>query len=260
MRCAFIIASALLFSSLSGQNQPRADSAGTVTITTEPAGADVYIDSLFVGKSPLRGVTLERGSHRIRAFYPSVFAWNASMIQDSLTVTDANETEKRLELSEVLRVQSDPPGGIVRYRGAELGPTPLYTSLPSMIAGDLVVQKEGYDSLLVPAGERTNGLIRVKFSQQIGGGSFSRPSDVLGVNGAIPRDYMMTYVSGAAMIVSGVASAVMKDRANRNFDAYLLNNNPADLSATRRLDRGAAATLIVSQISFAVLAYFLLSE
>jgi hypothetical protein len=260
MKTFLIIASTLFFSSLSGQTQPPSDSTGAASIITEPAGADVYIDSVFIGKSPLKGVILSRGSHRIRAFYPSVFAWNAIVMQESLTVSGADQQEKRLTLGEVLRVQSDPPGGIVHYGGAELGPTPLYTRLPSKIAGDLIVQKEGYDSLRVPAGEMNLGLLKVQLSPRNGSGISSRPSDVLGINGAIPRDHMMTYASGAAMIVSGVASAIMKDRANRNFDAYLQNNNAADLSATRRLDRGAAAALIVSQISFAFLAYFLLSE
>ncbi len=260
MKTLLIIASTLLFSSLSGQTQPPPDSTGTASIITEPAGADVYIDTVFIGKSPLEGVTLTRGTHRIRVFYPSVFAWNAILIQDSLVIPGAGQQEKRLSLGEVLRVESEPPGGIVRYGGVELGPTPLYTCLPSMVAGDLIVQKEGYDSLRVPAGETNLGVLKVQLSPRNSSGNSSRPSDVIGINGAIPKDHLMTYASGAAMIVSGVASAIMKDRANRNFDSYLQSNNSADLAATRRLDRGAAAALILSQISFAFLAYFLLSE
>lgn len=260
MKILLIIASTLLFSSLSGQTQSLSDSSSMVSILTEPSGADVYVDSTFVGKSPIKGLTLAVGSHRVRAFYPSVFSWNAVVMQDSLFLSGAPQQEKSLTLGQVLRVQSDPPGGIVRYGGTELGPTPLYTRLPSMIKGDLVVQKDGYDSLRVPAAEVNRGLLRVQLAARNESGESSRPSDILGINGAIPRDYRMAYASGAAMIVSGVGSAIMKDRANRSFDSYLLSNNPADLSATRRLDRGALAALIVSQISFAVLAYFLLSE
>jgi len=260
MRIFLIITSTLLFSCLSGQTVAPTDSTGKASIFTEPAGADIYIDSVLIGKSPLTGVSLSRGSHRIRAFYPSVFAWNAVVMQDSLTVSGTDQIEKRLILGEILRIQSDPPGGIVRYGGAELGLTPLYTRMQSKVSGDLIIQKEGYDSLLVPAGQTNLGLLKVQLSPRNGGRISARPSDVLGVNGAIPRDHMMTYASGATMIVSGVASAIMKERANRNFDAYQQSNNPADLSATRRLDRGAAAALIISQISFAVLAYFLLSE
>ncbi len=260
MKYFFVIASTLLFSTLAGQTQAPFDSTGRVTIITDPSGADVYVDSLLVGKSPIKDLLLTRGTHMLKAFYPSVFSWNATVLQDSLAVSGGDQQEKQLILGEILRIQSDPPGGIVRYGKAELGPTPLYTRLPSVISGDLIVQKEGYDSLLVPAGEVQRGFLRVQLSPRNESAGSSRPPDVLGVNGAIPGDHMLTYASGAAMIVSGVASAIMKDRANRNFDSYLLSNNPAELSATRRYDKGAAAALIVSQISFAVLAYFLLSE
>ena len=260
MKIFLIIAGILAFSTLTAQNQLPSDSTGTAAIVTEPAGADIYVDSVFIGKSPLQGVTLRRGVHRVRAFYPSVFAWNAVVVEDSLEVTGTGLQQERLTLGEVLRIESDPPGGIVRYGGTELGPTPLYTQLPSAGARDLIIQKNGYDSLRVSVAEMNRGILRVQLLPRNESGVLSRPSDVLGINGAVPRDHMMTYVSGSAMIVSGVASAIMKDRANRNFDAYLQSNNPADLSATRRLDRGAAAALIVSQISFALLAYFLLSE
>lgn len=260
MKTLFMIASTLLCSMLLGQPKSLSDSAGTASIITEPAGADVYVDSLFVGKSPVRGIILSRGSHRVRAFYPSVFAWNAVMKLDSVTISGADEQEKRLMLGDVVRIQSDPPGGMVRHDGVDLGPTPLYVRLPSIFAGEFIVQKDGYDSLRVLPGEVRLGLLKVQLTPKIENGNPTRPSDVLGVNGRIPKDYLMTYASGASMIVSGVASAIMKDRANRNFDAYLQSNNPGDLSATRRLDRGAAAALILSQISFAFLAYFLLSE
>jgi hypothetical protein len=192
MKTLLIIASTLLFSGLSGQTKPSSDSTGTASLVTEPAGADVYVDSMFVGKSPLKGLTLTRGLHRIRAFYPSVFAWNAIVLQDSLEVSGAGQPEKRLTFGAVLRVLSDPPNGTVRYGGSELGPTPLYTRLPSMNASDLVIQKEGYDSLRVPAGEIKGGLLKVQLSPLSGSGISSRPSDVLGVNGSIPRDHMMT--------------------------------------------------------------------
>lgn len=62
------------------------------------------------------------------------------------------------------------------------------------------------------------------------------------------------------MIVSGVLSAYLKDQANREFDRYLQSRDPAQLTSTRRLDRASAITLAISQVSFAVLTYLLLSE
>ncbi|MCX6144801.1 MAG: hypothetical protein NTZ35_16470 [Ignavibacteriales bacterium] len=73
-------------------------------------------------------------------------------------------------------------------------------------------------------------------------------------------DHWPTYVSGLTMILSGVTSAYFKDQANKEFGRYLLSKNPASLSTTNKLDREAAISLVISQMSFVVLSYLLLSE
>jgi hypothetical protein len=234
MKTLLTIAMMVMCSTLYGQVSSSADSTGLVTITTDPAGADVYVDSILVGKSPLKRLIVSGGAHLVKAYYPSVFAWNAVMKQDSLTVSGSDEQKMNLVLGTAVRILSDPPGGIVQYEGIDLGATPLFVRLTSQITGDLVVLKDGYDSLLLSPSKLEQSLLRVRLTAKQESGLQVRPS--------------------------GVASAYIKDRANRHFDLYLQTNNPADLTSARRLDRGAAATLIISQISFAVLAYFLLAE
>jgi hypothetical protein len=212
-----------------------------------------------VGKAPTKEVRIAAGLHIVRAFYPSVFAWNAVVTQESLSVVNGGIAEKRMNVGEVVRVQSDPSDGIVRHEGRTLGSTPLYARLPSPLAGDLMIERDGFDSLRVPLAEIKNGLIRVRLRSR-SGVEGSVPGDGLVMNENLATDHWLTYASGTTMIFSGVVSAYLKDRANRHFDAYSLTNNPADLSRTRTLDRQAATALIISEISFAVLAYLLLSD
>jgi hypothetical protein len=260
MTRTFIIGLMFVCSNLSAQSKPGSDSLGTVSITTAPAGADVYVDSVFAGKSPVQRFGVAPGQHRIKAFYPSVFAWNAVIAEEAFSQASAEHQEKRLALGEVMRIQSEPPGSMVKEGGAELGTTPLYARFPTRQAGALVLQKDGYDSLSLPPGDGRERFLRLRLMPQNGLRESMQSGDVVGTNGALAPDHALAVASSAAMIVSGVASAFMKDRANRNFDSYLLSNDPADLAATRRLDRGALAALILSQISFALLSYLLLSE
>lgn len=250
----------VLCSSLLGQTRPAGDSLATVSIVTEPSGADVYIDSTFVGKSPLESIPVSSGSHSIKAFYPSVLAWNAVVRRDSLEVLGGEKLQKKLTMGNVLTVQSDPSGGIVTYRRSVLGSTPLYLHFSSPAAGSLLIRKPGFDSLRVPLGEVNGGLIRVQLQAMSGSNGGIHAGDVFQGDGRLASDHLLAYVSGATMLVSGITSAYLKDRANHKFDLYQQTYNPADLSSTRRFDHGAAATLIVSEISFAILAYLLLSE
>jgi hypothetical protein len=259
MTRTLIIASILVCSSLFSQTPPRPDSTGTVTILTEPSGADLFIDSMYVGKSPILSISLQRGGHRIKAFYPSVFSWNATVTEEILQVADTGNLEKRLVLGTILKIQTDPPGGTVLYDGKSLGVTPLYVRGASSLSGNLIIQKSGYDSLTVTQNEINEGYLRLRLRPVAGFGASLSPGDLRGPDIAA-TDHWPTYVSGLTMIVSGVTSAYLKDQANREFDRYLVSKNPASLSTTNRLDRGATISLVISQISFVVLSYLLLSE
>jgi len=260
MKKFLIIELMFVCSNLSGQALRSSDSLSTVSVVTEPSGSDVYIDSMYVGKSPIEHFGVAPGAHTIRAFYPSVFAWNAVSTEQRFETTGTENQVKRLTMGEVLRIHSNPPESMVRIGNTELGMTPLYARIPSPHAGDLVVQKDGYDSLKIALNDSGSGFLRLQLVPASGSRPLGSAGDILGTNGVISSDHALAYTSSAAMIVTGVASAYMKDRANRSYDSYLQTNNPSDLTTTRRLDRGALAALIVSQVSFAVLAYLLLSE
>lgn len=258
MTRALAIGLLVLGPSVYGQISTPADSLGTVSITTNPAGADVYIDSLYVGKSPLRNLHLPSGQRFLKVFYPSMFAWNPLQVFDSLDVKKGSHLEKEVVLGTLLRVQSVPSGSVVAVGHFPVGVTPLYLQTSGTNLEELRIFREGYDSLTVLVRDAKDSFIQVHLKAARGISGAPVTGDL--VQGSPSSDHWLTYASGATMIASGVASVYLKDRANREFDRYLLTKEPGSLSTTRRLDRGAAATLIVSQISFAILAYILLSE
>jgi hypothetical protein len=258
-RLCHILAVLVAFVGMS-QGAARTDSLGTLRIISEPSGADVYIDTLYVGKTPLHSIPLPDGFHRVRLYYPSVMAWNAITREDSVTLVSRRETEKFVELGTVATIQSVPSGGTVNYHGTDLGLTPLYLSSLTRLSGDLLIQKEGFEPQRVALGEREGkALIAVLHPKQR---SIGLPSDEVSLydQQAVSPQSWPFYVAGSTMIVSGVLSAYLKDQANREFDRHLQSGDPAALSATRRLDRAAAISLAVSQVSFLVLSYLLLSD
>ena len=212
-----------------------------------------------MGKSPLQYIPVQRGSHRIKAFYPSVFSWNASVKEDSLEVLDTGNFEKHLVLERILAIHTNPPDGNVLYKGKYLGVTPLYVRYAPTLEGNLVIQKSGYDSLRIPSNEIKEGFLRLQLRPAGGPEAILPPGDLRGPD-LVATDHWPTYVSGLTMIISGVTSAYFKDQANKEFDRYLLSKNPASLSTTNKLDREAAISLAISQISFVVLSYLLLRE
>ena len=257
MRMMFFIGLFAMCSVAEAQVASADDSLASVSIVTTPVGADVYVDSVFVGKSPLQNISILKGRHTIKAFYPSVFSWNPLIVVDSLEVVQGANPEKQMALGTHLRVQTDPSGSTVTIGGTIAGTTPLYLQSPELIRENLFITKLGYDTLEVPIVDQNAGFLFARLNPKSG---FPRGTNPGVVPGAPTSDQWLTYASGATMIGSGVLSAYLKDRANREFDRYMNTKDPGSLSLTRRLDKGAAAALVVSQISFAVLAYILLSE
>jgi hypothetical protein len=70
----------------------------------------------------------------------------------------------------------------------------------------------------------------------------------------------MGYVSGATMVLSGALSAYLKTHADKDFNQYVATRDPNLLDSTRRLDKWAGVSLIVSEISFGFLTYLLVSQ
>lgn len=242
-----------------GQETGTAGNAGSISVTTDPAGADLFIDSLYAGKTPLAHLMLPAGRHAVRVVYPSAFSWNALAKVETVIVASGMHLDTMIELGTHVVLTSDPEGGRVLYQGTEMGKTPLVFRSPSRVTGEVSVEKEGY----LP--------YRVTLSSVRPGTSFrlqALPETLAHASPEIlPSDYdisgtdnWLTYASASTMIVSGVLSAHFKHQANKDFDAYLLTKDQALLNSTRRLDALAAVTLVLTQVSFAVLTYILLAE
>jgi hypothetical protein len=70
----------------------------------------------------------------------------------------------------------------------------------------------------------------------------------------------VAYTAGATMILSGALSAFLKTNSDNDFEAYVANPDPNLLSRVHRLDTWAGISLFISEISFGVLTYLLLTE
>jgi hypothetical protein len=231
----------------------------SLTLETNPSGADVFIDSSYIGKTPLEDHRLAPGVRIMRLFYPSALAWHAIAKSETLHVAAGSRIVRHVDVGTFTKIVSEPAGARVLLGGIEIGRTPLVLRRPHLLKGEVVIEKEGYVPQRIDLSLLTFPFI-VKLQAESEALS-STQGEIL------PADYMLgasdhwlTYASASSMIVSGIVSAYLKNKANSDFDRYLLTKDPALLASTRRLDRWAAASFVVTQISFAVLTYILLSD
>lgn len=226
---------------------------GFVTVRSLPSGAHVFIDSVHAGITPLERYELPAGDHELRVFYPTPLDWNAFVQKRTIRVEAGGSIESSFEFGSLLSIHSVPSGASVLFDGSELGQTPLFYRSTAAMRGSVTISKKDYQSVTLPIREMPP-LVRLKPDGEV------LPQLMVEYSSAAPQRTWITISSGAGMVVFGVAAAYFKDRANKQFDRYSLTNDPSYLSSTHRYDRLSLISLIVTQATFAILVYSLLSD
>jgi hypothetical protein len=112
---------------------------GTVAVTTEPPGAQVDIDGVARGQSPLR-LALAAGAHTL------VIRANGESRTIPINITAGSEVSQYLDMPKAganlgqLHVRTDPPGARVSIDGTPVGTTPM--TIIELIPGDHTVTFE----------------------------------------------------------------------------------------------------------------------
>ena len=194
---------------------------GVLVLQTSPPGAEAFLDDRFVGMTPLLDSTLVPGGHRISVYVPSRLTWNAVSAAESISVDPGS----RIERSFIL-------------------PIPVLTGLSSAAWGavpsDTPVVRSVLRRFPEPASEIPRGLIRRN-------------------EGLTTREWWTAGSAGAG-VVSGIAAAALKAKANAANDDFLAFGNPGARDRAARLDRQAAIALAVAEVSACLLAYLLLAD
>jgi hypothetical protein len=233
---------------------------GRVTVASKPSGAGVYLDSSFVGTTPLVRSDVRAGVHELRVVYPKTTSWMAVSKKQSIELAADQTVFYSFELGSVVTVNSRPSGAGVYLQDRQLGTTPLYYKASDPLNGTLLLKKAGYEPTAIAVAPGYPIPSRIDLTP-LGNGGPDKLPEVLPTdyrNGSSPR--WMTYAAASSMIVSGVLSAYWKNQANHDFDLYNTTKDPALLSSTQHYDNLSGITIVLSHLSFALLAYLLLSD
>jgi PKD repeat protein len=88
-----------------------AGAAGTVSVTSDPAGAAVYVDGDFVGRTPVSVPRLSAGDHRVRVVKDG-YLENARLIKVTSNRTDALRVRLTARASQNAAAQTPAAGGL----------------------------------------------------------------------------------------------------------------------------------------------------
>jgi len=193
---------------------------------------------------------------------------------DSLAVSKADTAVAKGD-SGWVSLRSNPPGAEVYRDTTFLGRTPLIRLQTD--AGNRVFRlfypeagcwsaAAQIDTVSVRPGVETTSLVDLDIPAGIGPrrqyvpATETNPDLFLATPHQTNSKLWMSYAAGATMVVSGVLSAYLKTKSDKDFDSYVATGDPNLLDSTHRLDRLAGVSLFVTELSLGALIYLLLSD
>lgn len=235
---------------------PERRMAGLV-VSSNVDGASVYLDSLFLGVTPLERIDVAPGVHRLRVVHPNRRSWYKESIDETIELNPDQRLEFDASFEYVYRVHSIPYGAMIFYDNAAKAETPTVLRTPQRLAGSLLLKKDGYEDAKFDLSRWNGEVIELALTPRRGIGD-SRT--FLNVKTPQIRHKTPILISGIVGIVSGVAAVYFKQEADESFSEYQRTQDPKLLSKTDRYDTISGVSVVALEISLASLAYLLLSQ
>lgn len=230
-----------------------------LTIRADVDGAYVLIDGVPFGRTPVVIDAVQPGVHQLRLQHPDLTNWLAPVITDTIRVGHGTLSTLHYDFEHRAMILSDPFGGEVRSGDSLLGTTPLLLTAPPRQGGEpLTISRTGYQPALVGLSQANRGIVSATLSPLWR--TEARPDNLLEESGRNGARSSRLFITGATTVLSGIAAAYLKTKADDRYQAYHATGDAAILSETRRLDRAAGISLALTQIGFALFTVFLLSD
>jgi hypothetical protein len=231
---------------------------GRLMIETDLDSVGVTINGAFMGHTPFWLDTIVAGTHILQLKDPDEANWLTRDVIDTMEIQAGVLFHRRYSMIRAYLIASEPFGADVLLRDSLAGRTPIVLAGPLEPLIPLSLRKPGYESVPVDPRSHHRGVFMVHMTKIWS--AHENQSPHLLQNDALGSRHLPLYISASATILSGVAAAYFKIKADDRYQHYALTGNPSLHAETQRLDTAAGVALAATQLSLGVFAYFLLSD
>ncbi len=237
-----------------------------IELTSEPAGAHVYLDGLLIGGTPLRIPIDEstaggRGVVVLKIVGGDPGRWFVPVVTDSVAVPPAGTgpasatVVRHYDLPLPLRITSEPAGAEVLLGDSLLGTTPLLAMVPRS-ASRLDFRRAGYEPQSAMLRDGLSDYRVVLVPREAMGG----PDPLPALQAGGGKTYTPVLIAAGSAVVAGAASAWLKNLADRSYEEYRSTGDGSTLDRVRRYDILSGISLVAAEISLGYLVIDLLSR
>lgn len=220
-----------------------------LSLESNIVGANVYLNTKLLGKTPIYEIPVSPGSHELMLIYPEEKSWNQSVYKESISVHDGDFIKRYIELDYIFIINSTPSNAEVYHNDSLLGTTPLafYTKIKEPL---IKIAKHQYESSLLKLDGTSSyyEVYLVKKSQETSKADYIK----------LPHLRTEVYLAGGGAVVFGATAALLKVKADQHYKNYRNTGDSNELSKVKKFDKLSGISLFLCEISNALLIYLLL--
>jgi hypothetical protein len=224
---------------------------GQVSVKANIDSCLVFIDSVYVGKTPVINYQVKPGVYSLKAVTKEPDAWDKQTIEQKVKIDSAKEYTAELEFKMETRILSEPDNAEVYLNSKKAGNTPA--DILFNIGDTLTLSKENYEKISVILDKKIRKPALFSLVQ------ISKPEPVTRLHefNGNKKTYYALIGGGLAF---GVFSVFAKHRAD-NLETDYRNGPTDDLkSQIRKYDLISGISLGFFEACFLALSYLLLSD
>ena len=231
--------------------------SSTISIYSEPSESLVQIDSVLIGKTPLENHKIIPGRRHVIVSPPQSGVWNFEDKSYDVFIEENEDKSLNVTFFKPVFVNSIPYGAHLKSEDKHIGITPVYLPFEINKGKNFKLIKEGYEPYEFTLKKTTPIVAKLVMKKETA--EVTKP-ELYGM--AKKKHTTAKFVLLATTVTAHWASFYFKNKADDEFDKYLLTANPGQmdmfLSNTQRYDRLSEIALGVSFASLAGLIYMVI--
>lgn len=234
---------------------------GILNVTSTTCSINVYLNSKYIGVTPIRSLRVPAGLHQLSTSDASSAVWRNSLPARTFQIAVGESLQIEPIPDSQYYINSQPFDAQVIYNGQYIGRTPLFFTFSDTNNGLLILRKQGYLDYVIRPGKNAIRFFDIKLVEN------KQPEeDKIQISGYLQnrqkRKKLLAWSMVGVTIVSGLTSIYFHREADRRYERYLAIGHPDDMNRlydqTQHYDNLAAASYGVFQISFITALYLLL--
>ncbi len=231
-----------------------------VNILSNVIDAQIFIDSVYAGKTPLFNYKLSEGNYSIRLINPGHKAgWrNDNAVKELSLIKD---TTLNINFRFYYSFNSDPFNAEIIKDDTVFGKTPFRIFTEKEVTGSILFRKKNYSDFIFDMKNysfetgASVTLLPLKTNKFTFTDNYAFKNKSTQFNKG--RNLFAVIGLGAAAITGGVFALKFKNTANNNYDDYIATGSDASLNESNTNDRGFIISLVLMQMAVGGLIYFL---